>query len=119
MRQVPARILSGATNGSVNGSQVDSNQLIAASFHIIFTGNDEAGTFKIQASNDIPTNNANVFVVTNWVDIPNATASVASASPKLITINPMSYRWIRAVYTRSSGGASDKTVIVNMFAQSV
>lgn len=35
MRQVNTQILSGSNAGSINGIQIDSNQLINASFHLI------------------------------------------------------------------------------------
>lgn len=119
MRNTNCQILSGANTGSVNGSQIDANQLVSASFHAFQGDGTAAGTVKIQASNDVCAygNLAADFVVTNWVDIPSATASVASGGPVLITIAQMSYRWIRAVYTRTSGGSS--TVVVNMNALSI
>lgn len=110
--------LSAVDTASINGPQIDSIGLVSASFHIYFGDATAAGTVKIQASNDI--NNArnmaaiDGFVVTNWVDIPNATATIASGAPALITISQLSYGWLRVVYTRSGGGST--TIHVNMDA---
>lgn len=116
MRNVNKTILQAADTTSQNGSQIDANQLIAASFHAYFGDVTAAGTVKIQASNDICNyrNLDNEFTVTNWVDVPNASASVASGAAVLIPVPQMCYRWIRAVYTSTSGGSS--TVTVNMNA---
>ncbi len=120
MKNVNATILSAVDTSSQNGSQIDSNQLVSASFQAVFGDASANGTVKIQASNDVAPiqySSSSTFVVTNWVDIPSATASITSGASGLITIANMSYRWIRAVYTRSSGGST--TVVVNMDALSV
>lgn len=120
MRQVNVNVLSAADTSSQNGIQIDSNQLFAASFQAVFGDSTAAGTLKIQMSNDVaPTGGPGVsnFTVTNWVNIPSASSTVTAGACPPITINPSCYRWLRAVYTRSSGGSS--TINVNMFAQSV
>ena len=119
MRQVNVLALSGADTGSVNGSQIDSNQLVSASFQIVFGDVTAVGTFKLQMSNDVAPNavGPNTFTVTNWTDIPNQTAAITAGASAVLTISQTSYRWLRAVYTRSSGGST--TAIVNMFALSV
>jgi len=121
MRYVNANILSAADNASQNGSAIDANQLISASFMAYFGDAGANGTLKIQASNDPYNAKYNYpegsFTPTNWVDIPNASASISSGGSAIITITGMCYRWIRAVYTRSSGGSS--TINVNMDALSI
>ncbi len=120
MRNVNCTILSDSDTTSHNGTAVDSNQLVSASFQAIFGDVGANGTVKIQASNDTYNARYNypegTFAPTNWVDVPNATATITSGSSGLITIANMSYRWIRAVYTRSSGGST--TITVNMNALS-
>src|SRR5579859_1322918 len=102
MRKVNSTVLSAVDTASQNGSQIDSNQLISASFQVVFGDATAAGTLKIQASNDICNDQYQpaTFTVTNWTDIPNATATIASGASALITIYQLSYRWLRAVYTR-------------------
>lgn len=117
MRQVNTLVLNAANTASQNGSQIDSNQLLFASFQAVFGDATAAGTFKLQASNDVAPigYSGQTFTATNWTDIPNATASIASGASSLITLTSVPYRWVRAVYTRSSGGST--TVKVSMLAQ--
>jgi hypothetical protein len=122
MRQVNCLILSGADTGNVNGSQIDSNQLINASFQAVFGDSNAAGTIKIQMSNDVAPlqyskGNNSTFTVTNWSDIPNASSTVTAGVAAPITLTGMAFRWIRAVYVRGGSGAT--TVVVNMFAQGI
>lgn len=119
MRNVNATILSGADTGDVIGSQEDANQLIAASFQAVFGDSTAAGTIQIQASNDVAQlqyTSPTTFIVTNWTDIPGASATITGGASALITISTMCYRWVRAVYTSASGGSS--TVVVNINALS-
>lgn len=119
MKNVNCIALSAPDTASADGSQIDANQLVSASFAIIFGDATAAGTVKVQASNDICNDRyqANAFTVTNWVDIPTQTATITTGTSALLTIANMSYRWIRVVYTRTSGGSS--TIVVNMNALSV
>lgn len=119
MRFVNDDILSAVDSSTQTGAAVDAKQLISASFYARFTGvaEDAAGTVSVQASNDAPPSgspNTGSWTPTNWIDIPNASAATTAGASKLITITQMSYRWIRVVYTRSSGGTGN--VIVSMFA---
>lgn len=116
MRNLCLNILSGDDSGSVTGGKIDANQLVSASFLGYFGDNTAAGTLKIQFSND-PTVSGNLaadFTPVNWADIPNASAAVSSGASVAILIANMSFRWIRAVYTRSGGGST--TVQCNMNA---
>lgn len=119
MRNVCVNVLSQNDTGSHTGSKIDANQLISASFHTYFGDASANGTVKIQASNDpCPYGNLALdFTPTNWVDIPNASATITLGSSALITIAQMSYRWLRVVYTRSSGGST--TINVDMDALSI
>lgn len=116
MRNLQYAILPTTANlNSVNSSKCDANQLVSASFHVIFSGSDAAGTLTIQASND-PTGEGNTaanFTPTNWVDIPSASCTPTVAGSFLITIAQLTYRWVRVVWTRTSGTG---TVTVNMNA---
>jgi len=117
MKNLCATILNADDSMSQTSSVIDANQLIAASFAIYFGDSTAAGTVKIQASNDPTTqgylaNPAN-FSPTNWVDIPSATASIASGGSALITINQMCYRWLQAVFTHSGGGSTKITININ------
>lgn len=116
MKYTNTTVLSAVDTASQTGNQVDASQLFAASFHAFFGDATAAGTLKLQASNDLcPIGyQPSTFAATNWVDIPNKTASIASGASALITVDQMTYRWVRAVYTRSGGGST--TITVNMMA---
>ena|SRR5579859_5342950 len=119
MRKVNCAALAAVDTSSQNGAQLDTNQWVSASFHAVFGDSTAAGTVKLQASNDIfldqyqPGN----FTVTNWVDLPNQSATITSGAPAILTVAQCAYRWMRVVYTSTSGGSS--TVTVNVFALSV
>jgi Flp pilus assembly protein TadG len=115
MKQINCSILSAVDTASQTGTAVDAGQLVSMSAHAFFGDATAAGTVKLQASNDPDAQGPiSGFSPTNWVDIPSATAAVTSGGPVIITIANMSYRWIRAVYTSTSGGST--TINVNMFA---
>jgi len=119
MRNINCNILSADDDTSQTGSKVDSNQLVSASFSVVFGDGTANGTIKIQASNDpfnARYNAVNNFTPTNWVDIPSMSATITSGSPAIISIPNMAYRWVRAVWTRTSGGST--TINVNMDALS-
>lgn len=118
MRNINCQVLSGVDTASQNGSQVDSNQLVSASFQAVFGDATAVGTFKIQGSNDISNDRyqPSQFTVGNWTDIPSATTSITAGASAIILIPNMSFRWVRAVYVFTSGGSS--TITVNMNALS-
>lgn len=119
MRYVVATALNAVDTSSQQGAFIDSNQLISASFQSVFADVTAAGTVTIQASNDHATTASGAWTGTpsNWSDIPNATATVVAGVAPLILIPVMAFRWIRIVFTRSSGGSS--TIVVNMMAMSI
>lgn len=104
---------------SQTSGKIDLSQLVSLSFHTYFGDATAAGSVKIQASNDLcpPGNLPSSFTVTNWVDIPSASATITSGAPALITINQVVYRWARVVFTNVSGGST--TLTVNMFGISI
>ena len=112
MRNAQINILN-ASSSSVSqiGSAIDVNQVVSASFQAVF-GGSIGGTVKIQCSNDLPTNERQLFVPTNWSDIPNATSTITAGAGPAIVIGNMCFSYIRAVWTYSSGSAT--TVVVNM-----
>jgi hypothetical protein len=116
MRNYPVTILSAVDTASATGSAIFVGQAVAASFTVYASG-DAAGTVKLQASNDIPVGDPVSFVPTHWVDITSATITVASGTGPALVLATMNFQYIRAVYTRSSGGSS--TIVVNMSALGV
>lgn len=118
MRNGNFNVLSAADTADANGIQIDANQIIAASFQAVFGDATAAGTLKVQMSNDICNDRyqANTFTVTNWTDIPNASASVSSGASVVISITQNCYRWLRVVYTRGSGGSTTINVNANILS---
>lgn len=112
----------GSTAGTTNGPAIDTNQWINASFQAIFPNGDEAGTVKLQASNDqAPQGFADLagFMPTNWTDIPDTSETVASGAGQLISLANMAYRWVRVVWTRTGGGVANKNIVIQTFSQGV
>lgn len=116
MRNLNYSALTGQDSLSINGTQFDSNQWVSASFHAYFGDTQATGTFKLQASNDTGAQGSGYatpqdgFTVTNWVDIPGKSAVIASGSAALLTIEQVSYRWVRAAWTNTGTGV--QTVVV-------
>lgn len=115
MRQESILILSTLSTASANGAAKDASQLVNMTFQGYSTVADGDGTLKIQASNDpVPTGaQRNQFTPTNWVDIPNASASITSGSACLITLSNIAVGYIRAVYTKSVDGTGSYKVNMN------
>jgi ABC-type phosphate transport system substrate-binding protein len=80
------------------------DQIYGFSMQAVFTGSP-VGTFKLQASND----NINAKFpqdVTNWTDIADSSEAISDAGGITWNFNGAFYRWVRVVYTRSSGSGS-------------
>jgi len=119
MRQVNVNVLNGSNTATVTGSQIDSNQLIDASFHLVVGDSTAAGTFIIQGSNDvcpIVQANSSNFVVTNWATV-SSTSQPAGTEQIIVLLSNMAYRWLRVQWSHTTSGTS--TVNVNMFATGV
>ena len=100
MRSFNEPVLNGA-DASVNQNSVivDCQNLHLASCHVIMSGT-AAGTVKLQASNDEPTTG---LPPANFVDISGATVSVSAAGQFLSPKLDICYKYLRAVYTFTSG----------------
>lgn len=116
MRNLCLSVLSAGDSITTNGSQIDSNQLVSASFHAYFGDTNAAGTFKLQASNDPCAfgNLAQDFVVSHWVDVPSQSASIVAGASALLIIPNMTYRWIRAVYTNTATVQQTVTAVADV-----
>jgi hypothetical protein len=117
MRNETINILSASDASSQNGVQIDTNQILAASFQAVFGDSTAGGTVQVQMSNDIY-NSAylQTFTVSNWTNIPSASATVTAGASVVISVPQMCYRWIRVIYTSTTPGTS--TINVNMNALS-
>lgn len=113
MRNVPIQILSAVDTATITGAAIFSGQYISASFNAIFGDATAAGTIKIQASNESPVGDPKSYTpsATSWSDVPNATSTIASGAGPMIPTQNITFQYIRAVYTRTSGGST--TFVVN------
>jgi len=111
MRQSNYNIIPAQVAANVTSTALATVNTFYVSAQIIATG-PIVGALKLQASNDNPSN-PNQSPASNWSDIPSATVSVSAAGVFLIPKTDLCYRWIRAVYTHTSGTG---TVTVNIEA---
>lgn len=106
MKNFNKNVLSAGDSLNTNGDQIDFGQVVSASFHAYFGDTNAAGTFKLQASNDVCiTGNLPNFTVTNWIDIPNQSATITAGASALLTIAQNGYKWCRCTYTNTATGA--------------
>lgn len=104
-----------ATANPLNSAKLDARQLYSLSVIIVSSSGSNAGTLKLQGSNDPCAfgNVADDFTPTNWVDIASATVTVASGAIGTFQVNPICYAWLRVVWTPTGGAAGTITVNVN------
>lgn len=69
------------------------DDLLNYSVAVDFSGSDLAGTLKLQCSND----------ASDWVDVANSSQSVTAAASHIWNVFDAAYRYVRAVWTYSSG----------------
>lgn len=116
---VPVTMINDVDTSTITGSAVFCGQFFAGSFTSTFGDTAANGTIKIQASNENAPrgNQANYIPSTaSWNDIPNATSTIVSGVGTAIILSTLNFQYIRAVYTRSSGGSSTIQVLGNMFS---
>lgn len=95
------------------GAPIFAGQQIAGSFTSVFGDVTAVGVVKIQGSNELPVGDPSKYVPSNasFSDIPNATSTITSGVGPAIVIASLTFQYIRAIYTSTSGGSS--TVRVN------
>jgi hypothetical protein len=87
---------------SFNSSPILLDQIYGFSFQVIFTGTPN-GSFKLQCSNDDVKLESQV---SNWSDVASTAQSITAAGNLFYNINYAFYKWVRVVYTASSGSGS-------------
>ena len=78
------------------------DQIYGYSFQAVFTGSPN-GTFKIQCSNDDVNSSSSVV---GWSDVGSSSQAISAAGDLFYNIDAAFYKWVRIVYTRSSGSGS-------------
>ena len=100
--------LSLAASFNSQGTLVDDNESTSIQF-VWSGGSTPVGTVKIQMSNDLADKPANV---TNWTDITGSSTAVTGNTGSIAWNVVHSYRFLRMVYTKTSGSATTASVQV-------
>lgn len=99
---------SGDMSGSVTSIGIDLQQLLSYSIQAVFT-DAPVGTFKLQWSNDevqVSSGSNPAANVVNWTDYTGTSQAVSAAGNYGWIGAWAGFRWIRLVYTRSSGSGT-------------
>lgn len=108
-----------ATTNPLNSGKIDARQVYSLSLVLTSSSGTNAGTIKLQGSNDICAfgNVVAAFTPTTWADIPAAlvdgSGTVASGATVTLVVKQLCYAWVRAVWTPSGGAAGNITAIIN------
>lgn len=115
MRFAGVQILSNASMlSNINSIGIDVSQMALASIQAEWTG-APVGSFKLQISNDIlppapstsnPVGPDPAANVRNWSDYTNSTTAVSGSGNFTWNMVYVGYRWVRLVYTATSGTGS-------------
>lgn len=110
MRNVPVILLSAGNmaSASLNSLGLNLDQTSLYSIQAVFTGSP-VGVLKLQISNDdvaIAAGTNSAANVTHWTDYTGSSYSLSAAGDFAWNVWPAGYRWIRAVYTKTSGTGS-------------
>ena len=114
MRSAIYQAINGSASGSIVSESIPTDYMTQCSVIAVVAGaTSPVGTVKLQASNDI----SNAFPIgnydpTNWVDVPLAQVSISANGIYVIPATGLSYGFVRAVWTRTSG--SGGTVMANV-----
>jgi hypothetical protein len=95
-------IVAADMSASFSSDPILLDQIYGFSFQAVFTGSPN-GTFKLQCSNDdvkLP------IEVSQWSDVGSTSQAISAAGDLFYNIDAAHYKWVRIVYTRSSGSGS-------------
>ena len=86
------------------------NMITAALAVTVSASSSPVGTFSVEGcceeGNDPGTGLNNVSGLTNWVAIPGYTQAITADGTTIFDMVDVSVRWLRIVYTRTSGSAT-------------
>lgn len=116
MRQSSVALLASQSMGaSFNSTGINLISIYAYSIQVVWnTGSTPIGVFKLQGSNDAGDNGSGqgVSQPSNWTDITDSPQSISGGPGSLLfDITECGYRWVRLVYTRTSGSAAASATI--------
>jgi hypothetical protein len=106
---IPLVMSSSTMSGTstITSNPVPIDQIYGFAAQVVFTGTP-TGTFKLQGSCDIPAretaqSNGGPDTITNWSDLSLTLAAAGAAGNGIINVNGAFYRYVRLVYTNTSG----------------
>lgn len=96
-------------NATIKSASLDTSFMFKLSGVVRATHASANGTMQLQASNvtGAPTES-------DWVNL-GSPATISGAGNTIIAQQDLSYRWIRAVYTDSSGGSATALITLSVF----
>lgn len=105
MSYVNGNILLGCFPTQTLGATFNSGSLrvadhVLVNIYLKWAGSTPVGSFKIQVSNDSDD------TPSNWEDLSGTTVAVTNDGSNMWNINNTGFRWMRIVYTRTSGSAT-------------
>lgn len=107
MKFVPVQLLGATSMGaSVNSRGKEMSDVWVASIQAFWTGGSADGTLKLQTSDDnvpVGTGANQSAQVVNWTDYTGSSTVVAGAGDFTWRLEAIGDKWIRVVYTRTSG----------------
>ena len=96
-----------AMSASFNSDPIRVENLVNAAIQAKFEGGGApTGTLKLQASSDVgtdPGTGMSNVTVSNWTDLTGTSQAISASGDHMWTLQNMGYRWVRIVYTRTSG----------------
>lgn len=115
MRTFNDTILDGYADETFETDAYSLKNIAGYSVTLNFSDGDAVGTVKLQVSNDKAENGAEPET---WVDLTAPTTSVkaidasnAATNPVVWNVTTAFYKWVRLVYTRTSGESNCKVTI--------
>lgn len=99
-------LAAGDMSGSISSNPFRVENMDLAALQAVWTGAAPTGTFKLQASCDAGTDaqtGPSGFGVTNWTDVASSSNAITASGDFMWNLTDMGYRWVRVVYTRTSG----------------
>lgn len=100
-------VTAGSLGATLNSSTIDMNQYFGGSIQAVWTGASVDGTFKLQISNDIvrvtPSTGDVGTEIVNWTDYTGSSTTAAGAGDFMWNMVYSNFRWVRLVFTRTSG----------------
>lgn len=99
-------INAGDLASDVTSEAVTLESMFGYAIQCVLTG-APVGALKLQASCDIGTNAASASAagtgITNWNDLTGTTTAISAAGTFLFNQDAQYYKWVRVVYTATSG----------------